>query len=190
MSNKTVVTVDVTDWKEEALREEIVPQTSEELVSLAVKEGMSAKTAARYAIAVRAAGLAPDDVLPGNKVLLGNGGGHAVHLMIASAKEKIKVGDKEYLARKYKAIQKVDKAVSSEGNGEILDLEIDSILPDHGYTEIGTPESIENAIQYLRNQVPGHIWNRLIEIKAADGDVEKAVEELVDKVREMAGKLE
>lgn len=189
MSGKTIVKVDVTDWKDEALREEAVPQTNEELVSLAVRQGMSARTAARYAIAARAAGLAPDDVLPNDKILLGNGGGLVVHMMVANAKERIKIGDREFLARKYKAIQKQEDEEEPSGNGDQLELEIESPLPEHGYTELGTPASIDNAVDYLRNRVPGHIWNRLIEIAAAEGDVKGAAEELVDKIREMVDKL-
>lgn len=187
MSSKTFVKVDVTDWKDEALREEAVPQTNEELVSLAVRQGMSARTAARYAIAARAAGLAPDDVLPNDKVLLGNGGGLVVHMMVANAKERIKIGNREYLARKYKAIQKQEKEPSD--NGDQSELEVESALPEHGYTQLGTQVSIENAINYLRNRVPGHIWNRLIEIAAAEGDVKTAAEELIDKIGEMVDKL-
>jgi hypothetical protein len=182
-----IIQTDVTDWAETALISENFPQTRDELETLAVTTG--AKLAAQTAIAGRAMGQVPVDLISEDKALLSDGGALSIHLMLATAKTEIEVNGKMIRGRKWKAIQRPPETDAGD-DGERLEANIEDALPDHGYTEFGTVESVANAISYLMRFVLGHIWNRLAEIKAGGGDVVGAATALIEKINEMVDKLE
>jgi len=191
------VRIDVSDWWNDALHTEEMPQTEGDLAALAVREGYSARRAAQIAIAARVMSKSPEDILPDDKNLLGTGGASAVHMAIAIQKKQIEINGKEYRARQFTAVCPEEQEDEPEPDAEqqefeqtVEPLERPPELPDHGYVKLGTDKSLENALRYLRRRVPGHVWNRLVEIKAAEGNVREAADELVARIYQMVGELE
>jgi len=190
--SKVAVSIDVTDWAEKALRAEEMPQSESDLFAMAVDQGLSARETAQMAIAARAMGESPVDILPDNKVLLGDGGRYRMDAMIRNAVRRIEIAGKEYTVREATSVVQEDAPESDDGP-QTLELEAEAatggVLPKDGYIRAGTPQSAENARRYLQRKVPGHIWERLKEIAAAGEDPHGAVEELIAAVREMEERL-
>jgi hypothetical protein len=182
----TVIKIDVTDWREAALKAERVPQTKDDLIEIAVDNEYTARQAAQFYLACRAAGLSPDDLLSDDKHIFGSGGGLETHLLIANLKKRIEINGKLIRARQYKAIQQKEDQPT---DGDQLELEAETLLPVHGYTRLGTEASCENALRYLVRIVTGHIRNRLVEIAASKGDVRAAADALIAKINEIVEEL-
>lgn len=166
------IVIDVTDWAEEALRAESVPQNRDDVGQQAVRKGSSARKAAQRALALRAAGHSPDDVMPTDKDVLSDGGAYVINNMVTQMKQRIERSGREIELRAYTAIMKeddLDQPTLPEG---------DAFLPDHEYAAAGTPESVENAKRLLHKFVPGHVRNRCAEIWAGGGDPREAWEEV------------
>ncbi len=172
MSKKTVISIDVSDWAEAALRNEEAPQTRDELTDLSLSKGYTATEAARIGMSQRAGGNSPAEILPDDKNLLSDGGAMSVHMMIARAKRTIEIKGQEYEARIATAnIQEEEEST------------------DRNYTLLGTEQNCENAKRYLLHRVPGHVWNRLLEIHEGGGDLRDIGKQLIAIIEGFIGKL-
>lgn len=184
------IVTDVTDWGEKALRIEEIPQTQDEVIALAVEKGLTARESAEIALAARAMGLAPAEVIEPDKECLGTGGGYFVHHAIAVRKQEIERNGKTMRARQYTAIVSAQEPEDAGDEGQqSFELEVESDLPADGYTELGTPESVANAERLLFRFVPGHFRNRIVEIWAGAGDVEGVTQRLIDTLRGIADEV-
>lgn len=180
LKEPVVISSDVSDWAERAMRLDEVPQTDLEVAHLAVKEGFSAKEAAEIALAVRAMGLAPDDIMPPSKACLSEGGAYFVHHVVQAQEIEFERNGKRMRLRQHTAIQRPSHDAEEEED-EQTTFETDArvVLPERGYAEVGTPESVENAKRLLFRFVPGHVRNRLAEIWAGGGDHMAVLKELI-----------
>ena len=184
------INIDVTDWAETALQAEEVPQTDEELVRLAVDRNWGAKQTAQIALAMRAMGHVPAEILPPDKAVLAEGGAYFVHHVVAAQKTRFERNGKEQEMRSYTAVQQGDDDDDGDESEQAsFETDAEATLPERGYVEAGTPESVENAIAYLHRRVPGHIRNRLVEIWAGGGDVREVAEDLIALIRGMVDEL-
>jgi len=184
------INIDVTDWAEIALQAEEMPQTDEELVRLAVDRNWSAKQAAQIALAMRAMGHVPVEILPLDKAVLAEGGAHFVHHIVAAQKIRFERNGKEQEMRAYTAVQHCNEDDNGDESEQAsFETDTEAVLLERGYVEAGTPESVENAIAYLYHRVPGHVRNRLVEIWAGGGDVREVAEEFIALIRGMVDKL-
>jgi len=166
------IVIDVTDWAEEALHAEAVPETRDDVGSMALRKGIGARKAAQRALALRAANHSPQDVMPSDKDVLSDGGLLVVTSIIRNRKEQIERNGRIMEMRAYTAV------VQDEDEQPMLPGDDDVLLPEHEYVAAGTPESVENAKRLLMQYVPGHIRNRCAEIWAGGGDARAAWEEV------------
>ena len=183
------ISIDVTDWAQEALDAEEVPQNNDDLVQLAVTKDWGAKRAAQVALAMRAAGHAPEDILPHDTEVLAEGGAYHVHHMVQMQKVRIERNGKQMEVRAFTAVQR-DEDESGAGEQTTFETDAEIVLPERGYVEQGTPESVENAKRLLFRYVLGHVRNRLAEIWAGGGDVQETVENIVAAIRGIGDEIQ
>ena len=184
-----MIAIDVSDWRDRGLRLEEVPQSEEELVQMAAERGLGARETAEIYMGLRAAGIAPDDMLDDDKSLLSDGGTLNVHQRVALQRKRIEIMGREYSARAWTGVCK-NEPRDGDGLDDQIEMEMDVEaledgevpLPGQGYLKLGTEESVQSALNALQKIVPGHIKNRAIEIAAGGGDVHGALDELIAEI--------
>jgi hypothetical protein len=197
-AKKVSVEVDVTDWREMALRLEVVPETKEDFVEAIASGVVTPRQASQCYIAMREDGdlNLPKDLISGNKILLGTGGREEANILIQACKIQVA----RQTVRKYTA--PVQEPMSGRTLTEVAEDVVErsnlykqgtpappSIVPSRGLVEAGTPASLENAKRYLEQKVPGHIFARLAEIKVAGGDVQAEADKLIANIQDMVDRL-
>lgn len=183
---KSQIVIGIDDWREAALRTEDPPQTRSDVIKLALRLG-SPREAAQRTIAWIDGGESPEELLPSCKQMLSDGGRLNVSHMVEGLKELFEIEGREYCVRAATAVVSKPEDDQPGEKDPQLSFETDAPvktnpevnMPDRGYVDAGTPESLENARRYLINIIPGHVRNRLTEIRVAGGDPRAALEELI-----------
>jgi len=206
-----IIEIDVTDWLDEYMDEEVDVTTLEALIDRATQDGMDARQLARLIIIARERGeLAEDMEFPPNKSLLNNGGGLSVNVMMAQQKRRIELsnGTVHYVRELVAPLrdshlsdetQKQDashppgethsgQAHTFESVAEATQAEQPS-QPDASYAFVGTQLALDRALAYLDRRVPGYIMGRLLVIRESGGDVKAAAEVLKERIDEMVEEL-
>ena len=169
--------IGIGDWIEEAHRAEVEFHNEDEMLADHVCEGRSPLQTGRMAIALRHLGMADDDVLPENKLLLNAGAAYAVSQAFAHRRRKTTVEGKEYAVREYVGSVPDD----DEDDGVVVERSIVTSL---------SPEGAARARRYLARSVPGYIWGRLVLIAEQDADeVREAADALKASIDEMVARL-
>jgi hypothetical protein len=180
---KLVIKEDITDWMDEALRDENII-ASEEDVYQALVSGLSTAKLARATIVSRELKKAPEEIIRPNKILLMAG---AIADVISLAhKKKVEVTTES--GRTYEINAFVGKGHTNEnGNGEVEN-ETDS---GPSFVALGDKLALDRSLLYLASVVPGHIWHRLLTIYQCGGDVRQAaivlqatIDQMVEKILE------
>jgi len=179
----TKIVIDIADWIEQALREEVPPQTIQDVADLVTK--FNSRKAGHLTIAYIDLGLSPRDLLPTCKIMLGDGARMRVAHVREALKRRFDVNGREFEVRAMTKVVRVPEQAQQEEDPQgAFDVDVEEIdaeppVPEDGWVEAGTPESLENARRYLLHKVPGHVIERLKEIKVAGGDPRKALQELI-----------
>jgi len=197
---RLVLGIDITDWQDEWLREEVEIKSSSDLILCVVDDGHSNAQAARMAIVQRELGIAPDGILKPNKVLLNAGARAQVAVMISNRHTEAEMPNgKMYDVRTYIAPPGRKPADDDEkdesGNG--YEAEQKAIAPiakidgngDRRYAQFDTARGLELALRWLERWVPGLLFERFKQIAAAGGDIEAAAEMVKSKIDEMVERL-
>lgn len=171
MSKTMKVHIDITDWRDDVLRDENVVKDDEQMLDL-INQGKSTSYVAKSAVVSREMKEAADDVLRPNKLLYLSGAMTDVSNKVAMQKHLVETDDgAAYEVRDY---------VGNSGG--------DDELPK-GYVTSKSDDGMERACSYLENVVPGHVWNRLVIVYENSGDVVRAAETLMHKIDKMVSKL-
>lgn len=168
------VNIDITDWKDETLKNESVIRNEDELLEQ-IESGVSTGNVAKSLVTSNEMGWTEKEIIKGNKPLFYAGAQAAVSGLVARQRHKVTApSGAEYSVRSY-----VGKLATKD----------DEAPEGKSYVHTNTDEGLERATNYLQSAVTGHIWNRLVVIFDAGGDVESASEELKAKIDEMASRL-
>lgn len=172
MTNKKLyLKADITDWRDEAYQDEFIPKDRDDILG-AIEIGMHTAKVARATVVSRELKEASEDIIRENKILLQVGAMQDISQIVL--REKTEVETK---------------------SGEILSVPafIGSAEDDNGqsYVPSDSNRGRERAEKYLKNQVVGHIRNRLGTIYQNGGDVAEVAEKLKARIDELvAGLLE
>jgi hypothetical protein len=187
-----IISIDVSDWHQELLREEEMPKTVDDLLTLAVERGFPTQKLARHFIVARELGEADSDELPNNKDLLQDGGTNNITQAFARRMREIEL-ENGYKAR-VRAI--VGGVPLLEREAEDNDATVHEFAVDLGgdsesldWVAVDNPEAAKRAWKYLERRVPGHIMGRLKILAVGNGDVQAAADMLHDKIAEMVALL-
>lgn len=166
---KTQIRIDIRDYVAELSAEEVLIEDDESLFALS-RQGYSVGQIARLTLAARLNGLAPEEILPTDKLLLYSGARRAVAKKHVDQTLAEHPGVREFVGRR-------------TGDDD-----------DEGYTDAITPEGQRLALAYLRNRVPGHVVNRLKIVQANGGDVRAALQDTMqaiwDACQPLVGEME
>jgi hypothetical protein len=154
---KTQIRIDIRDFVAELMAEEVQIENEESLFALS-RKGYSVGQIARLTLAARLNGLAPEDILPTDKLMLYTGARRAVAKKHVDRMLAEQPGVREFIGR-------------SIGDDE-----------DEGYTQTTSPEGLRLALAYLKNRVPGHVVNHLKVVRANGGDVAAARQQAVQAI--------
>lgn len=188
MTKKQIV-IDYTRFAEFCQKRELFVSDKDEMIELAADKG--ARLAAFVALISRAEGIAPEDILKGDRVLWMDGGAANVHYVISNIKIIKEKEGKQRKLRKYNTspAQRTVSAPDPDDIDDALDndeeiiesVEYQMTADEPHYAEVGSAQNVENAIKGLDVGI-GHIRNRLAEIYIGNGDVEGQAELLKQKI--------
>lgn len=171
------IRIDVTDLEEEAQREEADMSSEDAMLAEHVARQWHPFKTGRVALGARSLGIAPEDILPPNKLLLMNGAATAVLKVLQRRYHDAVIGDTTYRSRSWVG--------TNDGKPD-----------DQGQTFIAADSdgALDRAERYLLDIVPRHIWGRMLIIAEHGGDLEavaKALHAEIDRmVTELSSDLE
>ena len=168
---KMVLTIDVEDWHQEALRDESPIAAAGDILER-LEKGEHTAEVARKTIIWREKGVGDGAALPPNKLLLLAGAQQRVSRLAARQRHEVEGKDgKMFAARSF-----VGAVDSDDGN-------------EQSYVMYDDKQAVDRANEYLENMVPGHIWRRLLTVYENGGDVKAAARQLKRTIDEQVGKL-
>lgn len=172
-----LLTIDITDWADEFYRAEVDVTSEDAAIKSQIEARIGPLAMGRHIIAAREEGVAPDDILPSNKLLLNEGAAMGVVRMIQKHKEDLQVGNTTYRVRSFVgSIHGKPEDDEEEDNGET-------------FIYLRDPEAVERAREYLRRVVPGHIMGRLLVLAANGESIIEAIEEVKAAIDRLAEQL-
>lgn len=169
MTSPLTIHIDIEDWHQETLREETVVSGDDDIIVM-LEEGQKTGVIARAAVVSREKGLAPETILPANKLLLYAAARAEVSKKARGRKEQVKVRS----GKTYPAPALVGAVHAGSDDEDDPD--------EPSYVPLVNPKALANAEDYLRTVLPGHIWHRLLTIYANGGDVEAAADALKEEI--------
>jgi len=173
---------DVTDWQDEAMREEVQIASEEDIIE-EIERGRTTAQLARISIVSVLLGNAPPELLPPIKIMTQVGGQAAIISKIRSRRSKIETKSGSYQVSDYVGNVRIKT--------EPTDDEVDVGEPEYepSYVRLDDPLAQERAIAYILDRIPSHVWTRLLIVHKTGGDVRQVADELIGKIREMVDKL-
>ena len=193
------ISIDVTDWHEEVLHNEIEIAKQEDFAELITT--MTPQQLARLAVVMRELKKADEDIIPANKCLLNTGAAVAVTRYIVNQKKSIKTNSgKEVEVREFVG------PVREQDSHELSVIQMpganpESLQAQQGqtscvtqekyayYVAVDDPGACERAIKYLRNKVPGYVRGRLATMVECGGDIVAEAELLKNTIDEIVAEL-
>lgn len=180
------INIDVTDWDDEAAKEELDISTKEALLKARMEKGYHPAKMARMYIVAREREQTDPDLLASNKLLLMTGGAYGISQMEATDKQSVQLKNGHTIqVRSLLAAVPEDEEEEGDGDGQ---LEMDAVPPktpeppdeNPGPVYWDDPLAEDRARAYLMRKVPGYVYSRLAIIAANEGDVYGAWNAFVD----------
>lgn len=188
-AKKLTVTIPINDWGNEYAEVEPKLLDQEDLVELLKQPHFSASKIGRLAIVARERGDAPQDIIPGNKLLLNAGAAVEISSIAARRKTTVELADgREIEVREFVAPYRDDEVDRLANDNQ--DMGVNPSPDDYdGFVPVHSTVANTRATNYLLKKVPGYIYGRLAIIAANGGEVQEAAELLKDKIDEMVKRL-
>lgn len=183
------IKIPVEDWNQEFLQEEPNLTGENSLIDLRL-QGVHPAKIGRLAIIARERGVAPDDILPANKLLLNTGAALEISTAIAARKRTVETADgKEIEVREFVApVREEEEGHHTYDNQD--NSASPSPLPDNtAIISVLSDTARARALDYLLKIVPGYVYGRLAIIAVNGGDVAAAADSLKGKIDEMVERL-
>ncbi len=163
--------IDITDWNETYTELDPDMSTEDEIIKR-TKEGMKPSEAGRHIIVARENGDAPDGIIQSNKYTLNLGASVQASRIVAKRCDIYHLPNgKDIKIRSYVCPTK--------------DSEIDAVV------DFDTLPAYVNAVSYLLNKIPGHVYGRLaiIASHSSNGEVREYADQLIAAINEVVDKL-
>lgn len=172
MADKLFIREDITDWRDEAYRAEMIITKDDDIFE-ALDQGKHTAQIARSVIVSREIEKAPEDIIKPNKALLN----------IAAQKEIIEKASRrkiEYRTESGKLIE----APQYVGSVSITpDEDIDEAMElEEAFVNSKSEKAYRRAESYLLNVVPGHIYSRFAIIDLNRGDLRSIAAQLKARI--------
>ncbi len=182
MTEKLIIKTDITDWQEEALKNELLPE-NEDAIYKALDNGLSSAVITRAVIVSREKQIAPSDIIRPNKLLLHAGGQQDIIRIAHKRKLEVKTENgKSYNVPAYvgTVAEKIDEnAAEDETKPEV----------DNSFVRSQSIEGLRRAIDYMEKIIPGYVWGRLLIIYENGGDVRNEADKLKETIDEHVNKI-
>lgn len=175
----------ITDWMHETLRDESIIESDQDIIHALAKGGSTAKVA-RAAIVSREMGKAPSDIVRPNKMLLNVGAQMDITQMMHNEKTIVKTSSGEHPVSSYIGIVKEKE---QPGDEDAPEEEEQPKKYEPSFVSIDSAEALERSIGYLERVVPGHIWNRLLVVHEAGGDVRNEADKVKQIIDDMVSRI-
>ena len=172
MANKLIIKEDITDWRDEVLQKEVIVNKEQDVLNL-ISDGVSTALTARATIVSRELGETLTDIVRPNKLLIMIGAMKDVSILVKSQRHEVATPS----GRTFMSCDYI-------GKGKIKDEE-----DINSYVETQSKDGLRNAENYLNKVIPGHVWNRLINIVDAGGDIVPLAEALKSRIDDMVDKI-
>lgn len=173
--DKLIIKTDITDWQEEALQNEFLPE-NEEAIYKALDSGISSAKITRAVIVAREKQIAPTDIIRSNKLLLHAGG--VLDIIRIAHKRKLEVETKS--GKSYDVPAYV---------GTVAEKEEEEKESDNSFVNSDSAEGMQRAIDYMEKIIPGYVWGRLLIIHNFGGDVRNEADKLKQNIDDMADRI-
>ncbi len=163
--------INITDWNEDYIEKEPDMSSGDEIIQR-TKEGMKPSEAGRHIIVAREHGDAPNDIIQDNKYNVNLGAAVQVSRKIAKHFDEVHLTNgKDIKIRSYVC--------------PVRDGEIDAVV------DFNTLPAYQNAVSYLLNTIPGHVYGRLAIIAShtSNGEVREYADQLIMAINEVVDKL-
>jgi len=190
MSKKPEIRIDIADWDQEFMEAEPDLSSDEAIANESTRH--TTPSLARMTIAARERGIAPDDILSANKVLLQCGARTEISSKITRRKEKVQLANGlEVTIREF--VGAISEREEPEGDDQLtLESTADTLVKSdepETYVRWQDEQAKERVYRYLQQIVPGHIYTHLAHLAAAGEDVRQAANDLSDRIEEMVAEL-
>jgi len=160
---KLYVQEDITDWRDGVKEQGIEVINKEDILDL-IDEGVSTSAIAQATVVGREEKKTPEDIIRGNKLLLLTGAMQDISGIVKDQWRKVVAPS----GRAFNSNRYIGKALNEEDEASYVDAQ--------------TVTGVSNAINYLENVIPGHIWNRLMNLIDAGEDIVPHAEKLKDRI--------
>ena len=180
---KLFIKEDITDWMDETLHDENIIESEEDIIH-ALDNGVSTAKLARATLVSRAMGKAPKDIVRPNKILLNVGAQMDVISRAHSEKTSVKTSTGEYPVSSFVGIVREKELVHEEN-----DPEIQEVPQGPSFVRINSSDALGRSVGYLERIVPGHVWNRLLVVHEAGGDVRNEADKLKQTIDDMVSRI-
>ncbi len=177
MVNKLYIKEDITDWRDKVLQDESIIENKTDILH-EFKRGKRTSDVAISAIVSQAMG--KTDILRPFRTLMLVGAMEDVSTIVHEPKVEVETPKGTY---------QVDQFVGLV-NGAIQEME-DNETPaeEPSFVTLDDSKAMERVYDYLYRIVPAHIWNRLVMVYHAKGDVRQASERLKLIIDEMTNRI-
>jgi hypothetical protein len=191
MASKLYIKEDITDWRDECLREEVEITSEDDLIDLVVNGKYSTAQVGRWAVTGREMGITPVDIIDPTKALINSAARRAVQVKISNRRIEVELPNgRTYSVRAFVGIPG-HKPNTDTDNEKGMAQEKKALVGDAEgtYFQFESIEGVRLALHSLHNVIPGHIFERLKIIAAMNGDVVGTADELKATIDEMVGRL-
>jgi len=198
MNNKQkrlILTQDITDWVDEYQKVEPPPaQDKQALVEWQKGTGAKPFQMGRLMITGRELGEMGEDILPPNKEILNNGAAVLWSRYVSTRYAEVETENGQKMrVRKYAAQVPDNELIEDEGE---VNASTESGSGGNGnefngpeLVEAGSPEAGKRAEKYLKDRVPGYIYERMKSMFVCGMDVSDVAEYLKSEIDSMVSRL-
>jgi hypothetical protein len=198
MDTRLEIKMDATDWRDTGMREETLPESETDVID-AIAAGTPTMRVARDLIVAQEMGLIKRLTRP-NKTLLNVAAAYEVACIAKRQKATITaVNGTEYqvpafvgrMGRPPEPLDAVEPLTAEDvesGAVPLPDAE-DAPIFEPSYAPVRSAASLDYATRHMSGFIPGNIWNKLLEIHGAGGDVREQASALKARIDEMVTRI-
>lgn len=181
-NGKLEIREDITDWRDQAMRDEMLFSTEEDVFD-ALRKGARSQDVARAVIVSQEIGELQERITRPNRMLIQS----AASADVAKKFSEVEVEIFETKRGRYEVPAYIGSGIREELTEDEKE---DGIKYEPSYVSILSEDGKYRTQNYMDNVVVGHIWNRLAAMKLAKVDYHAAAENLIAVIRDKVQELD
>lgn len=189
------IVIPIDDWHDDAMRSES-EITSRDDVLKQIDDGTPTAVVARRTLVWREKGVAPNDMMQPNKLLLQAGAREEISRMVRSQRHAVNIGGKLHKAPSYVGPirtpeNEAEKEPTEDGESVTMQTTMPGFAADmpKSYIKYTDRRAGELAENYILNVVPGYVYPRLLTIRESGGSMDAVLDALIDKLNAIRAEL-